>query len=400
MNAKFLLAAAAGLLCLAPSLAPAVPLYAARTGLPCQTCHFDPNGGGPRNEFGFAYAKNRHSIEAESEGEFKDLALRNRVADDFPLYFGVNQRFMLLADHLQKYERLDASGFFNMESGLHLTFQPHPRLTLLYSTLTAPTGIAGTRDAFGIIGLGADHYLKAGQFRVPFGLRMDDHTVATRSSFLDYQTGGRFLPFDPHYSDRGLEFGGSRGSLFARMAWTNGVSALGALPPTAGRHPQALTGKLGYGTSRWQGAASIYDEYHTSGGFGQRSSRWGTYALTHLGPVALLGEAAAGTDTRWSASGATRTNLLAAFAEANWAPHRSYNLRLRCDRVETNRSSNADTRERNSFNRYAVEGEYVPVPFAEIRWTLRLIDPVAAQTLSGSDLPSERQAYLQFHFNY
>src|SRR6185436_9875909 len=39
-----------------------VPLYAARQGLMCQTCHFDPNGGGPRNEFGFGFAKNRHLL--------------------------------------------------------------------------------------------------------------------------------------------------------------------------------------------------------------------------------------------------------------------------------------------------------------------------------------------------
>lgn len=27
-----------------------LPLYATRTGLLCASCHFDPNGGGPRNE--------------------------------------------------------------------------------------------------------------------------------------------------------------------------------------------------------------------------------------------------------------------------------------------------------------------------------------------------------------
>ena len=32
-------------------------------------CHFDPNGGGPRNDFGFAFARNRHSLEPEPEGE-------------------------------------------------------------------------------------------------------------------------------------------------------------------------------------------------------------------------------------------------------------------------------------------------------------------------------------------
>ena len=67
-----------------PGSGKTVPLYAARTGLMCGSCHFDPNGGGPRNEFGFAFARNRHAIEADTSGEWKDLSLRNRVGDKPP----------------------------------------------------------------------------------------------------------------------------------------------------------------------------------------------------------------------------------------------------------------------------------------------------------------------------
>src|SRR5215470_12623283 len=82
------LAALAPLLLL-PTPGKGTPLYAARTGLACANCHFDPNGGGPRNAFGFAFAKNRHSTEAETDGAFKDLDLTNRVSEQLPLYFGV-----------------------------------------------------------------------------------------------------------------------------------------------------------------------------------------------------------------------------------------------------------------------------------------------------------------------
>src|SRR5690349_12595451 len=87
-------------LAIAPRRATTVPLYAARQGLMCQSCHFDPNGGGPRNEFGFAFAKNRHSLEADTSGEWKDLDLTNRVGDKLPLYFGGNQRFMLISNKI------------------------------------------------------------------------------------------------------------------------------------------------------------------------------------------------------------------------------------------------------------------------------------------------------------
>ena len=39
-----------------------VPLFAARQGLMCGTCHFDPNGGGPRNEFGFAVSQGGNMV--------------------------------------------------------------------------------------------------------------------------------------------------------------------------------------------------------------------------------------------------------------------------------------------------------------------------------------------------
>ena len=42
----------------------------------------------------------------------------------------------------------------------------------------------------------------------------------------------------------------------------------------------------------------------------------------------------------------------------------------------------------------------VPVPFAEIRWTLRYIDHRADQDPLGVEIEDEKQAYVQFHFSY
>ena len=54
-------------------------------------------------------------------------------------------------------------------------------------------------------------YLRAGQFRVPFGLRMDDHTGAMRAGFRDALAGSfgtsGFLPYDPRNVEAGLEVG-------------------------------------------------------------------------------------------------------------------------------------------------------------------------------------------------
>ena len=384
-------------LALTPKAGKTVPLYAARTGLMCQSCHFDPNGGGPRNEFGFNYAKNRHSLEADTTGEWKDLDLSNRVSANFPLYFGVNQRFMLLADQLQKSKGVDRAGFFNMENAIYTTFQPHPRLTLVYSRDGFNAG-STTKDAFGMIGVTPDVYLKAGQFRTPFGLRMDDHTVATRNSFLDVIGGSSFLPYDPRKPDQGLEVGGAFGSMFGRVAVLNGGSnPLGSDP----NHSQAVAAKLGGNLSHYQGGFSFYDNWSDQGpGNGTvRQTRWGYYGLTHAGPLAFLGEVAAGTD-QMKNGGDVKTNSLAAWGEADWTPRREYNMRVRVDHLELDRASDKTIKDLNSFNRYALEGEWVPVPFAEIRWAFRVIDPVAKRDPSNVELKSEKQGFVQFHFSY
>ena len=385
----------------APRTGTTVPFYSARTGLQCSSCHFDPNGGGPRNEFGFAYAKNRHSLEADTTEAWKDLNLRNRVGDDFPLYFGLNQRFMLLGNEQVSDNGVDNLGFWNMENAIYTVFQPHAKLTLVYNAEATSSTNYQSRDAFALLGSSTGHYLKAGQFRVPFGMRLDDHTVATRNSFLDYLTGERFLPYDPRTVDRGVELGGTRNQWWGRASLTNGSFTTANSPPTSDRHPQALATKVGYSALRHQGALSFYDDWAPTGpGVSERRTRWGYYALANRGAFTVLGELAFGTDQSWESDAVLRKNLGAAFGELNWTPQRAYNFRFRYDHVEMDRSSDDPTRALNSYNRVALEGEWVPMPFAELRWVLRWIDPVAGFDAGGAEIPNEEQAYLQLHLSY
>jgi hypothetical protein len=395
-----------------PSPGRSTPLYAARTGLACANCHFDPNGGGPRNAFGFAYAKNRHSTDSETEGMFKDLDLTNKVSEQLPLYFGVNSRLMALADDASDPpDGVDRFGFFSMETQLHMAFQPHPRLTLVYTTDGFGTELVGgtrvTREAWGMLGLGANHYLRAGVFRPPFGLRMDDHTVATRNGNTEFQIPRAFvLPYDPRISDQGVEIGGTRGEWQGRLAYTNGSSFVLSGGPDPRLHAQAFSGKLVYADEKYQVGLSGYDEWVPANGVESvvRASRWGTYVLTRRGNVSLLGEVVAGTDKlSSSAAGAPYedVNKLGWFVEGDYQANRACNFRLRYNRLEGYRTGEEDERDQSAYSQYALEGEVVPVPFAEIRWTLRLLDPVAEKDISGTvDRDSEKQAYIQLHFSY
>jgi hypothetical protein len=400
---SILLACAPLVALLAPRGAQTVPLYAARNGLACGTCHFDPNGGGPRNEFGFTFAKNRHSQEPEPEGAWKDLNLTNRVGEAMPVYFGVNQRFMTYTNTTNG-DSLDRLGFFNMESAIHIAFQPHPRLTLVYTddwiSRSVTDVAARQREAYGMLGgLPVEGYLRAGKFRIPFGLRMDDHTVATRAGF-EATAGGRFLPYDPRLPDMGLEVGAERAGFFGRASYSNGRANVVGQNPFA----EAKTLKLGYRTPRFETAASLYDDYAkerpaTALPANERQTRWGLYGLTHWREFALLGEVAAGTDELRSPGQMPqdKTNLLAWWTELDYAPSRALNVRMRYDYQVLDRSTDPFTRDNNTSTRFALESEWVPVPFAELRFTLRHVDYLLDQ---GLGVDNENQAYLQFHFSY
>jgi hypothetical protein len=73
-------------------------------------------------------------------------------------------------------------------------------------------------------------------------------------------------------------------------------------------------------------------------------------------------------------------------------------VRTRFDYMVTDRSSDPVVRDATTFSRFALEGEWVPVPFAELRLALRHIDYKENQGFFGVD--NENQAYLQFHFSY
>ncbi len=379
------------------------PQWAARTGNLCGQCHFDPNGGGPRNDYGFMFARNRHSIEPEGEtSPWKDLNLTNKIGETMPVYIGLNQRFMLLTNTTDRSNAtdLDRFGFFAMENSIHLTFQPHDKLTLVYSRDAFSSGAGGgvdQKEAFGKIGLSGSAYVKAGRFRSPFGLRLDDHTVSTRNGYLDFTGGQRFLPYDPRNPDMGVEVGGERGPMYGRLAFTNGPANL-----FNGGFAETKSVKLGYHNARYQGGFSFYDAYLKRPVLGpKRSTRWGYYGLGNYGRFSVVGEIAAGTDEAPSVvpgfvTGA-KTNLLAGFGEIDYAAGRTVNFRLRYDYLNPDRNSSELVRAGNVHHRYALESEWVPVPFAELRFVVRRIDHANEGFYGSLD---ETQFYTQAHFSY
>ena len=373
--------AAAGVLLalsLLTGLAPrarALPLYATRQGLPCASCHFDPQGGGPRNEFGFLYEKNRHSMQPDV-GKWADLVLANKIGD--ALFFGTNMRQQYTYVHDEGTpSSADVSTLFPMEGAFYAVFAPHPNLTISYNH-----DLRQTRDAYGMIhDLPGGLYIKAGQIRVPFGLKIDDHTGAMRAGFRDaivgsYGTSG-FLPYDPRDVEGGVEVGFTPATGFlASAALTNGG-------PAFANQAQSVAGKVSYFSSRWIGGLSGYHNYvSTSGRWDRRGSLYA--GVNVMEKLQLLAEGGLGESED---PAGVRTDQRAVYGEADYRVARAWLVRGKYDFVDLDHRVAGRAQER-----YTLETDYTPVPFADLKLSLRRIVP--------EDAPDQNQILLQWHFYY
>ncbi|MGH7726846.1 MAG: hypothetical protein ACREOU_15575 [Candidatus Eiseniibacteriota bacterium] len=365
--------------CAIVALAPravALPLYATRQGLPCMACHFDPDGGGPRNDFGFQFEKNRHDLTPDER--WADLVLANRVGD--ALYFGTNMRQQYTYVHAVGTGQTGVSTFFPMQGALYATFAPLSKLTIVYSR-----DLRETRDAWGMIhDLPVGLTIKAGQFRVPFGLRNDDHTNATRAGFREALAGSfgtsGLLPYDPRGVEGGVEvsvtpFNATNLTLTAAL--TNGG-------PAFANRAQAITGKLWYNESFHMGGLSYYDNWRSTTGLRDQAVSY--YAGLAVAPrLTVLGEVG------WARSelgpGAGVRYTYAFWGEADYKVSRTVLVRVKYDYVDLNTDIEGAAQER-----FTGETDLTFIPFADLKASYRYVVP--------EDAPNENQVLLQWHFYY
>ena len=357
----------------------ALPTYAARTGFSCVSCHFDPNGGGPRKDIGFLFARNRHDLLPDPDERWQSLVSLTNILGDV-LYFGTNSRFFYLYNDPKPYGSVElpkTSSFFQMQGALYTTLRPHPHLALVWHNDFSEYGVQ-SRDLYGMVdGLPGDLYVRAGRIRVPFGLRMDDHTGATRGGFLDPAGGGTgALPYDPRGVQSGIESGFTPGPFQVVAAFTNGAGA-----PFA-NEAQTVTGKVVFHRSKLQIGASGYHSYLTSSS--TRARRWGAHALWGWRELSLIGEVVGGDDRD---AGSNTTDVLAAYAEADYRVSRALLFLVRYDYVDRDRDAEGQAAER-----FAGEGVWTVVPFADLRLAYKYIVP--------EDRGDESQVLAMLHFYY
>jgi hypothetical protein len=354
-----------------------LPTYAARTGLECRSCHFDPNGGGPRTTFGFLYSKQRHDLAPDTSARWAALPATNLVGD--VLYLGTNTRMVYLG--MGTWDLGQLSTFFQMQGALDVTLQPHPNLAVVMVRDFGEFSGDVTRDLYGLIqDSGGNFYVKGGRLRGVYGLRQDDHTAGTRGGFLNTVAGGTggFLPYDPRGVTTGLEVGFARGGHTLAASLTNGSTAFA-------NRAQTVSAKLTAPVPNGRIGVSVYDDYETS--TGRRSSRWGGFGLARMPgapDLTLQGEIGFGTDDLGNGE---KRNLLATYVQTDYRVSRAFTARARYDFSDVFRSEPGFASER-----FVAEGEWTLVPFADLRLGYREIVPET----SGN----EHQILAMLHFYY
>ena len=334
---------------LRPIPAATMPIYAARERLLCTSCHVDPSGGGLRNSLGFSYLRNRHAFTTEMR--FGQLpAEQPEIVSNLPVGGDVRVLYDALSRrHASGSFPNDVSSFFRMQGSFYLSYAPSDQVRLYYNQ-----DLDGVRDVWAQLGnLPAGGYVRAGAFRLPYGLRMDDHTIYARD---DLQVPVNVLGYDPRQPDVGLEFGVIRPSLIAQAAITNGSN----LSFDSDRNKAFTARGMGLVGPALFGASVHLDSD------GQSPSterlRYGGFATVNP----LLDLVLLAIDLGDDELGGTTTPILLAWAEADYFYERLARFRLRYEFLDQNRDEEfADS------ERYTVEGDLIPFPFAAVRLSYR-----------------------------
>ena len=320
-----------------PLIAQAEPYLAVEQGLKCVACHVNPTGGGLRNGAGVLYA--RYTLPAHQlpngltdwTGRIGDFI---RIGGDFRASASRTEVPNMTNQRATEIDQLRLYGDVELIAD---------RLGLYVDEMLAPGNAMAQEAYLRYAGMGMAWYVKGGQFYLPFGWRLQDHTAFVRLVSGISMTS----------SDKGIELGLERSAWSAQLALTQGPGNAG----TGSGHQ--LTGQIVW-VQDWGriGAAAA----STSAQAGNRQVA-GLFGGLRTGPLVWLGEVDLVRDDGYPEG---RRRLLAALGEVNWRLSQGNNLKLTGEYFDPDRHVRQDHKVRQSL-----VYEYSPIPFVQLRFGLR-----------------------------
>ena len=201
----------------------AEPYLAIQEGYKCSQCHVNMTGGGKRTEFANIYAQTRlanrfwnwRDILGESD---EDDENPSRTDSGSSFFSGrLNDYIAIGGDLRMRYEQTDTPGnptqdvFDQQKQNIYLQVDLIPEHVIFYQTLS---GGGDAREIFGLLKWDS-FYVKAGEFFLPYGLRLLDDSAFTRA----------ITGFTYGNTDAGVEIGYEPDNWAIHVAATNGTGA-------------------------------------------------------------------------------------------------------------------------------------------------------------------------------
>ena len=320
----------------------AEPYLAVFKGMQCSTCHSSPTGGGKRNAYGNLFAQTELAATRLGDGDFWNGEVSKWLSVGMDVRAGYQ--------YVDTPNNESSSSFDINRGAIYLEAHVIPgRLSVYVDQQFAP-GASFNREAYIRYNTGNKKmFFIAGQFFLPYGLRLQDD-----SAFIRRATGINFT--NP---DRGVQLGYESGSWSTAMSLTNGNG--GATDTDSGKQLSIL---VNYVRQLWR----------IGGSFNLNQSDFGDRQMQNLfgglktGPIVWLAEVDLITD---KPPGEADVDSVAALFEGNWLFLQGHNLKLTYDWFDPDKDVNDDQQVR-----YSALWEYSPIQFLQLRLGARLYDGV------------------------
>jgi hypothetical protein len=349
---------------LSAGIANAEPYLAVANGFKCGQCHVNPTGGGKRNLFGMVFARTQLATRSVLRDE-GDVGWNSSVTD----WFGVGGDYRGGFKNVDLPNGPNASETTTTKGAVYVEFKAVPNLLTVYFDQQLAPGSSIERERYVLLTPQHGKYtIKAGQFFLPFGLRLqDDATFVRQRSGINFDT-----------PDDGIELGLELPKWSAQVAATNGTAGSGSAP---GKNQVSLSAS--YVRPRWRAGASVNMNHDP---LGDRNMQ-GVFGGFNTGPVTWLGELDFITDDR--PTGGSDKQFASLF-EADWRIAKGHNLKVGVEFLDPNNHARGDRQQR-----YSVVWEHAPIQLLQVRVGTRTYSGPAPQPFTNrNETFAEAHAYF------
>jgi hypothetical protein len=319
----------------------AEPYLAVQQGMQCSSCHSHPGGGGKRSVYGNVFAQSELAARRIGDGEV--------WTGELTKWLSIGADLRASFENVDIPNRNDTSDLDIDRGTIYVEATIIPgRLSVYVDQQVASNGIENREAYIRLNSKNTKWFVTAGQFYLPYGLRLQDDTA-----FVRLATGINFAN-----SDRGLQGGYNSG------AWSTIASVTDNSGGGRNSSGDQVSLVSSYVQARWRAGVSVNINDDDAGD----RAMFGLFGGLKTGPIAWLAEVDRISDD--VAPGVT-TDAIAALLEANWAITAGHNLKISYDYLDPDDSIDEDHQVR-----YSLIWEHSPIQFLQARVGYRLYDGI------------------------